>query len=376
VRDTLLGRKVSDVDLATPAPPQRVAAVLTAAGIKVVPTGIAHGTVTAVVPPRHFEITTLRIDVEPQGRRARVAFTDDWRADALRRDFTINALSLDPEGNLYDYVGGVADARAGRVRFVGDPETRIREDVLRLLRFYRFQAQLGLRHADRAARAACRKLAPLLVTLSAERVWSELRKLLAAEDALPVLRLMRRDGMLERVLPEARNFRRLAGLLAVEAAPDPVLRLAALIEADAEGVTALAQRLRLSNLERERLAVLAAPPWPLRLVDDRGAQRRALYHLGVQHYCDLALLRAAERGVPARRRVRALLGFAQRTRLPGFPLRGRDILEAGVAPGPRVKALLDELAAWWESRDFRVSRAACLTRLKALVARPAGATPR
>src|SRR5579863_7676236 len=169
VRDAVLGRPVSDIDLATPVPPERIQEILEAAGIKVVPTGIAHGTVTAVVPPRHFEITTLRIDVEPQGRRARVAFTDDWRADALRRDFTINALSLDPQGNLFDYVGGIADAK-----------TRIREDVLRLLRYYRFQAQLGFKRADRAARAACRALAPLLPTLSAERVWSELRKLLAA----------------------------------------------------------------------------------------------------------------------------------------------------------------------------------------------------
>src|SRR5579863_1600834 len=197
VRDAVLGRPVSDIDLATPVPPERIQEILEAAGIKVVPTGIAHGTVTAVVPPRHFEITTLRIDVEPQGRRARVAFTDDWRADALRRDFTINALSLDPQGNLFDYVGGIADAKARRVRFVGDAETRIREDVLRLLRYYRFQAQLGFKRADRAARAACRALAPLLPTLSAERVWSELRKLLAAPDPLPVLRMMRRDGVLE-----------------------------------------------------------------------------------------------------------------------------------------------------------------------------------
>lgn len=369
VRDALLGRPVSDVDIATPAPPERIQKVLQDAGIKAVPTGIAHGTVTAVIPPRHFEITTLRIDVEPRGRHARVAYTDDWRADALRRDFTINALSLDPQGNLYDYVGGITDAKARRVRFVGDPETRIREDVLRLLRFYRFQAQLGFKLADRAARAACRVLVPLLQTLSSERVWSELRKLLTAPDPLPVLRMMRRDGVLERVLPEARKFSRLAGLLAVEVNPDPVLRLSALLEADGEGVASLAQRLRLSNLERERLMVLAVSAWPLRLAGDRKAQRRALHYLGVQHYSDLVLLRAAERGTTARLRARKLLAFAERTKLPAFPLRGRDILEAGVVPGPRVTKLLHEIAAWWEVGDFRASRTQCLARLRAVLAK-------
>ena len=368
VRDTLLRRAVSDIDLATPAPPRRVLTVLRAAGIKVVPTGLAHGTLTAVLPPRHFEITTLRVDVEPQGRRARVAFTADWRSDALRRDFTINALSLDRRGCLYDYVGGVADAQAGRVRFVGDPQTRIREDVLRLLRFYRFQAQLGLTRADRAARAACRELAPLLPTLSAERVWSELRKLLGAPDPLPTLRMMRRDGVLERVLPEARRFRRLAGLLAVEDAPDAVLRLGALLETDAEGVVSLARRLRLSNVERARLLALAAPTWPVRLAAAPRAQRRALFRLGLQHYRDLVLLRAAARGAVARRRARFLLGFAARTRLPRFPLRGRDVVQNGVAPGRRIKELLDELQSWWESGDFRASRAACLVRLRERIA--------
>jgi len=372
VRDALLGRAVADVDLATPAPPERVLTLLEAAGVKAVPTGLAHGTVTAVVPPRHFEITTLRVDVEPQGRRARVAFTEDWRADALRRDFTINALFLDPDGLIHDYVGGLTDLKAGRVRFVGDPETRIREDVLRLLRFYRFQAQLGWHRGDRAARAACRDLAPLLPTLSAERVWSELKKLLTAPDPLPTLRMMHRDGVLERVLPEARQFRRLKGLLGVEPAPDAVLRLGALIEADAAGVAALALRLRLANIERDRLAALAAPPWPVRLADDRRQQRRALFHLGAVHYRDIVLLRAAERGASAKRRARALLAFAEKATLPRFPVRGGDILGAGVAPGPLVTELLRELSAWWEARDFRPSRAQCIARLSAMLAERAG----
>src|SRR6202043_3407136 len=182
VRDALLGRAIGDIDIATPLAPEEVMRRLEAAAIKAVPTGIAHGTVTAVVPPRHFEITTLRRDVETFGRHARVAFTDDLAADAARRDFTMNALFLDADGNLFDPMGGLPDLRAGRVRFVGNAETRIREDVLRLLRFYRFHAHYGSGEADTAARAACRDLAHLLPTLSGERVAAETLKLLAAPD--------------------------------------------------------------------------------------------------------------------------------------------------------------------------------------------------
>ena len=174
---------------------------------------------------------------------------------------------------------------------------------------------------------------------------------------------MQRDGVLAHVLPEARRFQRLRSLLAVEPVPDSMLRLGALIDIDAEGATALSLRLRFSNAERDRIAAMAAPSWPVRLDDNTRARRRALYHLGNRHYRDLVLLRAAERGALARRRLRALLAFADRTTLPAFPIRGRDIVQAGVAPGPRVKELLDELTAWWEARDFRPSRAQCLTQL-------------
>jgi len=363
VRDALLGRTVTDIDLATPAPPTRVLALLEAAGIRAIPTGLAHGTVTAVVSRRRFEITTLRVDVESLGRRARVAFTADWRADALRRDFTMNALSADPDGTLHDYVGGLRDLRARRVRFVGNPELRIREDVLRLLRFYRFLAQLGTRRPDTAARKACRALKSLLPTLSAERVTGELWKLLEADDPLPALRIMRRDGVLPLILPEARRFRRLQGLLAVEREIDPLLRLAALVEVDGEGARALARRLRLANAERDRLVALASPSWKLRLADDRHARRRALYHLGRERFCDVVLLRAAAVGDEGRRPARTLVAFAEKTRLPGFPLKGGDVVALGVAPGPRVKALLTEIATWWEAGDFRATRKACLAAL-------------
>src|SRR5262249_46025432 len=196
VRAALLGRAIGDTDIATPPPPDAVPRRLEAAGIKVVPTGLAHGTVTAVVAPRHFEITTLRRDVETFGRHARVAFTADWAADAARRDFTMNALYLDARGGVYDYVGRLRDLRAGRVGFVGSAETRIREDVLRLLRFYRFFAHYGHAPADAEARAAARALAHLLPTLSAERMAAEMLKLLGAPDPIPMLVLMGEDGVL------------------------------------------------------------------------------------------------------------------------------------------------------------------------------------
>jgi poly(A) polymerase len=364
VRDALMGRPVSDIDIATPASPEMVTALLEKARVKVAPTGIEHGTVTAVAPPRHFEITTLRRDVEPQGRRAVVAFIDDWRVDAERRDFTMNALFLDLDGTLHDYVGGLADVEARRVRFVGDPATRIREDVLRLLRFYRFHAQLGQPPADKAARAACRALASLLPTLSAERVSAELLKLLAVRDPLPALSLMREDAVLPVVLPEATRFDHLAGMIAVEPEPDAIRRLVALVAVDAEGALALARRLRLSNEQRDRLLALAAPDWPLDLADDARAQRRALYHLGARGYRDLVLLRAAEQGASSRRRARTLLARAEETGDLEFPLRGRDVTALRIKPGPRIGELLASVAAWWEAGDFRANRKACLAELK------------
>src|ERR1700745_1530030 len=182
VRDALLGRSIGDIDIATPAPPERIIELLEKSGIQAVPTGLAHGTVTAVVPPRHFEITTLRRDVETYGRRARVAFDADWAADAARRDFTINAIFLAPDGTIDDPVGGLAGLRNARVRFVGDPATRIAEDVLRLLRYYRFEARFGTGAGDPEARAACRAAAHLLPFLSGERICQELVRLLATPD--------------------------------------------------------------------------------------------------------------------------------------------------------------------------------------------------
>ncbi|HEY3911978.1 MAG TPA: CCA tRNA nucleotidyltransferase [Stellaceae bacterium] len=380
VRDALLGRPLlgtspgTDIDIATPAPPERVIELLTKSGIKVVPTGVAHGTVTAVVPPRHFEITTLRRDVETYGRRARVAFGADWAADAARRDFTINAIFLGADGAIDDPVDGLADLAAGRVRFVGDPATRIAEDVLRILRYYRFEARFGSGGGDPPARNACRAAARLLATLSAERFAQELIKLLDAADPVAALGMMQQDGVLAVVLPEAVRLDRLGRLVAIEPERDPLRRLAALIEVDRQGAVALAERLRLSNTCRDRLSGLARP-WPAELDPDvqqprdRAAQRRALYRLGAERCRDLALLMMAN-GERDTEWLAALHSLARDWQRPVFPLSGRDVTALGIAPGPRVGALLDAIERWWEAGDFAADRTQCLARLKAIASAP------
>jgi poly(A) polymerase len=373
VRDTLLARPIGDIDIATPDPPDTVLTLLDAAAIKAVPTGIAHGTITAVVPPRHFEITTLRRDVETFGRHARVAFTDDWAADAARRDFTMNALFLDEAGRVFDPVDGLADLRAGRVRFVGDAEARIREDVLRLLRFYRFHAHYGRGAPDAAARGACRALAALLPGLSGERVAAELFKLLAAPDPVPTIDLMAEDGVLAVLLPEAQRRDRLAGLVALGDRGDPLRRLAALLVADPEALLGVAARLRLSSAARERLLRLAAPPAAVDLAGDERAQRRALYRLGLDTYRDLVLLRAAETGEAAV--ARRLVEAAPRCLPPRFPLRGSDVTQLGVSPGPAVGELRAAVETWWEAHDFAAGRKACLAHLAELARTRLSAAP-
>jgi poly(A) polymerase len=361
VRDALLGRTVGDVDIATPAPPERVTQLLAAAAIKVVPTGIAHGTVTAVVSPRHFEITTLRRDVETDGRHAVVAFDADWAADASRRDFTINAIYLSPDGALFDPVDGQADLAASHVRFVGDPARRLQEDVLRLLRYYRFEARFGQGAGDPAARAACRAAIPQLPTLSAERVARELMGLLAAPTPVRALNLMRDDGVLAAILPEPLRFDCLRRLRS----RDPVLRLAALIETDKAGAKRLGERLRLSRSDRERLAGLVSP-FALDPNGDDRAQRLALYRLGAARYRDLALLLAAA-GAVTRSRLRELLAGAEAWTAPVFPIGGDDVSALGISEGPEVGRLLTAMRNWWEEGAFRADRAACLTKLAEFV---------
>jgi poly(A) polymerase len=367
VRDALLGRPIGDIDIATPAPPDRSMELLQRAGIKVVPTGFAHGTVTAIsgAPPRHFEITTLRRDVETYGRHARVAFEADWSADAARRDFTINAIYLDRDGTVDDPVGGSSDLWAGRVRFVGEPATRIAEDVLRILRYYRFEARFGSGDGDPAARAACRAAAHQLPRLSVERIAEELVKLLETSDPVRGFSMMQQDGVLSVILPEARRLDRLQHMILVEPEPDPLRRLAALLDVADAGADAVAERLRLSNAWRDRLRGLAAP-WPIDPQGDDRAQRRALYRLGAEHYRDLFLLSAAE-GDVARERLAEALGLARDWSPPIFPLGGEDVIDLGATRGPRVGGLLDAVHQWWQAGDFNADRAACLVRLKELI---------
>ncbi len=371
VRDSLLDRPVSDIDFATTALPEAVMALASDAGLKSIPTGIEHGTVTIVVSGRGFEVTTLREDLETDGRRAVVAFTDNWRVDASRRDFTMNAMSSTPAGALFDYFGGEADLAAGRVRFVGDPAARIAEDVLRLLRFYRMHAWYGRGETDAAARAACRAQAAKLPRLSAERVRGELLKILCAPDPTPVLRMMAADEVLAHFLPDARNFDRLAALTGLEAAVrktfaedlgkvDAIRRLSAVLADDAD-VAALAEGLRLSNRDARRLADMAAARDAVTLDGDARAWRRQLHRWGADGARDGGLVAAAGQGADGAAldlfwQTRA--GWRPRT----LPVTGADLIAAGVPEGPDVGALMRLLNDWWVAEDFQPDRAALLAR--------------
>jgi poly(A) polymerase len=349
VRDALAGLPVADIDLATPRRPEAVAAALRAAGLKASPTGIAHGTITAISAHRGFEVTTLRRDVATDGRRAVVAYTEDWREDAARRDFTINAMFMTREGEVFDYFGGVADLRAGRVRFVGDPATRIAEDYLRILRFFRFWARYGRGEPDAAAVAAIAAAVPGLARLSAERVWSELKRILAAPDPRAAVDLMARLGVLAAVIPEGAAPERLAALAASGAPEDALLRLAALLGGDA---TAFAARLKLSKAERERLLAMRAASAPPVDADD-ATLRRALAEWPRAVVIDRVWLAGGDR---------ALLSRLAAMPPPEFPLRGRDLRRAGVPAGPEVGRLLRELRAWWLATGCSGDARAELTR--------------
>lgn len=353
VRDALDGRPVADIDLATSRRPEQVIEALRNAGLRAVPTGVEHGTVTAVSRGRGFEITTLRRDVATDGRRAVVAFSDDWREDAARRDFTINAMSMAPEGAVYDYFGGLADLRAGRIRFVGEPATRIAEDYLRILRFFRFHARYGRVEPQPAELAALAAAVPRLGRLSAERVWSELKRILQAPDPRPALRLMARLGVLAAVLPEGTELPRLERMIAAGVPADPVLRLAGLLDGDAE---ALAARLRLSTEERDRLIAARAPPVP-----DPSAGDAELRRLLAEEPAEILIGRTWLVGFDSRwDGLRTRLAAMPR---PVFPLQGRDALGLGFARGPELGRALREVRAWWLAGGCTADAEACRAEL-------------
>ena len=349
VRDTMLGIPVADVDLATRLLPEEVIRRLDEARIKAVPTGLAHGTVTAVIRGKPVEVTTLRRDVSTDGRRATVAFTDDWREDAGRRDFTINALSADPEsGEIFDYFGGLDDLEARRVRFIGDPLTRIAEDHLRILRFFRFHARFGEGAPDGDGLDACTRRANDLMALSRERIAGELLRLLALPDPAPTVRIMVERGILKPVLPEIDlgGVERLATLPLRErtanVAADGIRRFAALLPRG-EMAADLASRLRLSNAQRARLECIERSE-----PDNAAPPRQLAYRIGAECAVDRLLLDPRFDAEEAAARVAALASWQS----PNLPVRGGDLVAAGVTAGPDVARLLRQIEERWIGEDF------------------------
>lgn len=371
VRNALMGRPADDVDIATQLSPETVMEAVSAAGLSAVPTGVEHGTVTVVARGRPFEVTTLRRDVETDGRRAVVAFTEDWAEDAARRDFRMNALYADAAGTVFDPTGaGVDDARAGRVIFVGEAETRIREDYLRILRFFRFSAWYARGGLDPVGLDACARLVGGMAGLSAERIWKELNKLLGAEDPREAVRAMEATGALAAVAPEAVGFARFERLVETETSQilphDAMQRLAALLPDEAAGA-ALARRLKLSNAERDRL--MAALRADERIVSYLSLRelRRVLYRIGAEAFLDRARLAWAESANPRTDpQWRALLALAHGWERPKLPLTGAEVMAAGVAAGPKVGEVMREVEAWWIDADFTDDKLSIVERLKAV----------
>ncbi|MEO8113799.1 MAG: CCA tRNA nucleotidyltransferase [Phenylobacterium sp.] len=373
VRNTLIGKPADDIDIATVLTPDQVTKALEAAGLKAVPTGVEHGTVTAVAKSRPYEITTLRRDVETDGRRAVVAFTTDWAQDAQRRDFTLNALYAARDGTIFDYSGhGAADARAGRIVFVGQPEQRLREDYLRILRFFRFLAWYGKGPPDAAALAACEALKDQVATLAAERISKELLKLFAADDPRETVALMAKASVLAVVLPGPLNLERFAGLVAVEAEQlfetEPVLRLAALLPDDQVGAVKTAEALRLSNADRDRIAAALAPTPALKSWMSPREIRRCVYRLGPQAFRDRAKLAwAAADRTAAAPQWRGMIALGEGWTAPAFPLTGEDVIKAGAPKGPMVGQVLREVEDWWIDHDFLDDKLSAVEKLKAVV---------
>jgi poly(A) polymerase len=340
VRDTLLGGPVKDIDAATTHEPAEVLARLDAAGIRAVPTGYDHGTVTAVLPGGPVEVTTLRQDVSTDGRRATVAFARDWREDAARRDFTINALYAHPQTlEIFDWFGGLEDLAARRVRFIGDARQRIREDHLRILRYYRFQARFGSA-LDTEAEEACAELAPMLKGLSRERIGWDLLTLLGLPDPSDTVRRMAERGVLPVVLPEAgaEQIAALRTLIAEERrqalAPDAMRRLAALLPADSRMAEPVAARLRLSAAQKKRLVAAVSRDGP-------SPDARVLaYRLGRDTAIDRLLLAGAD------------ISPLENWDIPQLPLKGGEIVERGVSAGPDVARILREVEDRWVAEGF------------------------
>jgi poly(A) polymerase len=361
VRDGLLGRKIRDIDIATPLDPAAVMKAAETAGLKHVPTGIEHGTVTVVADHTGIEVTTLRRDIETFGRHATVAFTDDWREDAARRDLTMNALSAEASGKVYDYFDGIADLKAGKVRFVGAPEDRMREDYLRILRYFRFHADYAAGDFDPPALAAARALKAELKSLSGERLRQETLKLLVAKRGVETWRAMLAEGVVAAFLPAATTIDRMAKVAALESRlkvpQDPVRRLAALTVTGSG--PAVAETLKLSNVERDRVVAISAPR-PDFAVSSAGSVRRQIYDLGNALALDLLLV---DWNAPEIDWTRAYV-IVRDWQRPEFPIKGRDAAALGVPAGPEIGRLLKDLEAWWIAGDFAADREQVLGELR------------
>ncbi|RUV57821.1 CCA tRNA nucleotidyltransferase [Mesorhizobium sp. M5C.F.Ca.IN.020.29.1.1] len=376
VRNALIGQPVADVDIATTTVPDETIRRAEAAGFKAVPTGIEHGTITIVAGGKPFEVTTLRADIETDGRRAKVSFGRDWKADAERRDFTINALYAEADGTIVDLVGGVADIEARRLRFIGDPEARIREDYLRILRFFRFFAWYGDGRPDAEGLKACARLKEGLGQLSVERVWSELKKLLSAPDPSRALLWMRQASVLTSVLPETEKW----GIDAIHVltraekdlgwTPDPLLRLEAIMPPDAARLKTLAERLRFSVSDAGRLRqwALTAPVEPKTTEAELAKRLYRGDHQGLVDRLRLSLASARGRAVEDNDALleaggfSRLLAFAGKWKKPDFPLKGTDLTTLGASPGPKLGATLKNLENEWVESGFALDRSALLER--------------
>ena len=357
VRNALLGEPHGDIDIATTAPPAEVIRRVEAAGFKAAPTGVEHGTVTVVAAGQSFEVTTLRENVETFGRHAKVVFGRDWKRDAERRDFTINTLSLSRDGTVHDYVGGLADIEARRVRFIGDATRRIAEDYLRILRFFRFHAAYGEGSPDAQGLAACIEGRAGLEQLSRERVRMEMVKLLVAKHAVPTLALMTETGLLEQVLGGVPLLASYANMVKLEAAlalaADPVRRLGALGISVVEDAERLRERLRLTNAEHERLASMADGWWQISTSGSEHEARVLLYRLGGARFTDRVLLAwtRAPQGA-ADPTWHALATLPARWSAPAFPLKAADFMARGVPKGPRLGAALAAAEEAWIAAGF------------------------
>lgn len=372
VRNALLGLPVTDIDLATTAEPEQVVALAEKAGLKTVPTGIDHGTVTVIAGNVPFEVTTLRRDVETFGRHAKIAYTTSWEEDAKRRDFTLNALYVGQDGKVFDPLGGLADLASGHVRFIGEAEDRIKEDFLRILRFFRLHAYYGKGEMDPAGLKASVKLRAGLEQLSAERVGGELKRILVAPEARRAVAALYDYGLLTALLAGVPRLGRFEKLVAIEdangLAPNAALRLTALAIFVKEDLPRLGQRLRLSNAEQAVLALGVregrGPDLP-----EEAAAKETLYRLGPSAYQSYVLLAWADSGVgPENESWRHALTLPDRWQAPCFPLGGRDVMALGELKGPEIGAVLKRLEQDWIETGFGLDREELLARARTLIA--------